>query len=309
MSEQHPKGKNFKNFTKVDFAITEPVNINLDELDIIGGLGNLQNFESFHHLFLGRFSEKEMYEKIRATGMIAHLNSMGFDDLKLVIDKDENGIYYLKIYWQEQIPENQLLDLRVSENYFMPDKKFLPANEEVIPYDMILIEWLSAKNPRESFTKERPQLPGQSSPGLGILKYCFKLLYNVSSEIFKDGYFDIPNHLHGAIMYSKQFKFFDPVQEAVVRAITRDLKEYSLSDISWGVITQTIIDLTEDRPVLYEPSEQVHYVSDRMKRYFESEKYVTTFKEHYHRKKYRLNHGEMLGKREEILKYKRIEDL
>lgn len=309
MPDQHPKGKNFKNFTKVDLAIPEPADISFSELDIIGNLGNLQNFNSFNDLFLGRFTKQEMYEKIAETGMLSHLKSIGFDDIELVIDRDENHIHYLKLYWKDIIPENQLLDLRVSENFFMPDKKFFEADEEIFPYDMILIEWLSARNPRGTFTKERPQLPGQSSPGLGILKYCFRLLYNLSSEIFKDGYFDIPNHIHGAIMYSKQFKFFDPVQEAFLRAIIRDLDDYSLADISWGIITGTIIDIAEDRPVLYEPSEQVHYISERMKKYFTSEKYIAAFKEYYHKKRYRLDYENMLRKREEILRYNKIEDL
>ncbi|MBO8158290.1 hypothetical protein [Thermosyntropha sp.] len=281
MPQINIKDKNFKNFTKLDFNIAERINIDLAESDVIDNLGNLQNLTSVRKLFLGKFSEEDLYNMIESIGMLDHLKSMGFSDIHLVIDKDENYINYLKLYWKDESPENQLLDLRVSEHMFMPNKVFFEEEDEVQPYDMILIEWLSARNPLGVFDEKRPQLPGQSSPGLGILKYCFKILYNVSSEIFKDGYFDIPNHIHGAIMYSKKFKFFDPVQEAMLRAIMRDLEKYSLSDISWGIITKTIIDLDENIPAVYEPSEQVHYISDRMRKYFESKKYVTTFKKYY----------------------------
>ncbi|SHG37632.1 hypothetical protein SAMN02745221_00040 [Thermosyntropha lipolytica DSM 11003] len=308
MHQQHPKGKDFKNFTKIELPAAS-LDIELDELDIMGNLGNVKNFSSFSKLFLNRFTEEELYAMLKAIGMIKHLGEMGFSDIQMVIDRDENDIHYLNLYWKEPLPENQLLDLRVSESLFMPAKEFFAANEEVLPYDMIVIEWLSSRNPLGTFTAERPQLPGQKSPGLGILKYCFKLLYNVSSQIFKDGYFDIPTHMHGAIMYSKQFKFFDPVQEAMVRAITRDLKEYSLADISWGIITGTIIDIAENKPAVYEPSEQVHYISERMAKYFHSPQYINTFQEHYHKKKYRLLYEEMVRKREEILSHTRIEDL
>ncbi|QGU00329.1 hypothetical protein SYNTR_1735 [Candidatus Syntrophocurvum alkaliphilum] len=174
---------------------------------------------------------------------------------------------------------------------------------------MILIEWLSAKNPLANFDKNKPQLPGQSSPGLGILKYCFQLLQNISNEVFKDGFLDILDHMHGAIMYSKKFKFFDPVQEAILRAVMRDLKNYSLVDISWGVITETIIDLDKNAPAVYDPGEQVHYVSSRMENYFKSTKYVATFEKYYKKKKYSLNYEEMVRKREEILLTKKIEEL
>ena len=174
---------------------------------------------------------------------------------------------------------------------------------------MILVEWLSAQNPRGVFDEKRPQLPGQSKPGLGVLKYCFQLLPVVSGEVFKDGFLDIPTHMHGAMMYSKAFKFFDPVQEAILRAVMRDLKNYSLADVSWGVITETIIDLDKNRPAIYDPGEQIHYVSKRMKKYFESPKYIKTFNKYYYRKKYRFDYEAMVRKREEILRTKKIEDL
>ncbi len=89
----------------------------------------------------------------------------------------------------------------------------------------------------------------------------------------------------------------------------RDLKDYSLADVSWGVITETIIDLDKNRPAIYDPGEQIHYVSKRMQKYFESPKYIKTFNKYYYRKKYRFDYEEMVCKREEILLTKKIEDI
>lgn len=289
------------------FDIVEPTfKLDIDFSDIDLGLGNLANE---NQLFLGRFSEQEIWDTIESIGLLKHLESMGFSEIQIDVERDENYINYLKMYWKDKIPENQLLDLRVSEHTFIPHERFLEEGAERELYDMILIEWLSAKNPLADFDDKRPQLPGQRRPGLGILKYCFQLLYDVSSKVLKDGFLDIPTHMHGAMMYSKKFKFFDPVQEAILRAAMRDLKDYSLADISWGVITETIIDLDKDQPAVYDPGEQIHYVSDRMRRYFESPKYVTTFNKFYNRKKYYFDYEEMVRKREEILLTKKIEDL
>jgi len=174
---------------------------------------------------------------------------------------------------------------------------------------MIVIEWLSAKNPMKKFDGEKPQLPGQTNPGLGVLKYCFEMLYIMAKEVFKDGFLDIPDHMHGAIMYSKKFKFFDPAHEGIIRAMGRDLRKYSLSDISWGAITETIIDLDTNKPALYDPCEQIHYVSERMKKYFDSKDYKAVLMKYYEKKKYFFDYEEMVKRRDEILKCKKIEDL
>lgn len=309
MTEKNvPKENKLKSFKKADLSITDTFNFDFTNIDLGSAMEDLDILMGSKKLFLGRFSETDMKNMIQSAGILKHLESMGFSDILIDIDRDENHIYYLKLYWNDKTPK-LLLDLRVSEHSFVPQERFFEEGFDIKPYDMILIEWLSAKNPLAVFDKNRPQLPGQSAPGLGILKYCFQLLYNISNEVLKDGFFDIPNHMHGAIMYSKKFKFFDPVHEAIMRAVMRDLKNYSLADISWGVITKTIIDLHKNEPAVYDPGEQVHYVSNDMKNYFTSAKYVTTFKKYYSRKKYQFNYAEMVRKREEILLTQKIEDL
>lgn len=297
------KENKLKSFIKVGPDIADLFNSDID-LNC-----NFQSLATSKKLFLGRFSEKDLENMSQSIGLLRHLESIGFSVIHIDIDRDENYINYFKLYWKDKIPENQLLDLRVSEHIFIPHERFFEEGFEIETYDMIFIEWLSAQNPLADFDQNRPQLPGQSRPGLGILKYCFQLLYNVSNEVLKDGFLDIPDHMHGAIMYSKKFKFFDPVQEAILRAVMRDLENYSLADISWGVITETIIDIYKDKPAVYDPGEQVHYVSNRMKKYFESPKYIATFKKYYQKKKYYFNYEEMVRKREEILLTRKIETL
>lgn len=308
-SDPVDKKNKLKNFTKTGLGLGNPLDINIQNIDLTDTLNSFQGLSGSRKLFLGRFNENDLTEIIGSIGLTSHLESIGFDKLIIDIDKDENYIYYLKLYWKNKDFENQLIDLRVSDNIFVPDKRFFGENENPPHYDMITIEWLSSRNPLKQFDEQKPQLPGQTNPGLGVLKYCFRLLYIVAREIYKDGFLDIPDHMHGAIMYSKKFKFFDPVHEAILRAVMRDLKDYSLSDISWGVITETIIDKHKNIPAVYDPGEQIHYVSRRMTKYFKSPKYIDTFNKYYKRKKYYFDYNEMVRKREEILKSKKITDL
>src|SRR5208337_5060579 len=114
--------------------------------------------------FLGRFDDKELFDMIDKIGLLKHLNSLGFNKLLIELDYDENGINYFKLYWDKKIHENQLIDLRVSETSFMPDSRYFEEGTEITPYEMIVIEWLSARNPMKIFNNNRPQLPGQVNP-------------------------------------------------------------------------------------------------------------------------------------------------
>lgn len=268
------------------------------------------SFKTQKPLLLNRFSEHDMFSIMQKTGMIEALNRHGFDDLNAFIDKDDANVYYLKLYSGAPDPGNMLMDLRVTETRFMPKAHFFPDDSFLPAYDMVVIEWLSLQNTHsENFSSDRPQLPGQTRPGLGILNYCFAMMYDVARQVSKDGFLDIPEHLHGAIMYSKKFMFFDPANEALLRAVLRDLRGYSMSDLSWGIITKTIVNEVTGEPEIYTPSEQIYYASERMKGYFESHMYKSTFKKLYRKKKYRFDYKKMVQMRAEILKTKNISDV
>lgn len=260
-------------------------------------------------LFLRNFTADALLGIMGKVKLLEHLERLGITDVRVTVDVDEYYVHYMKVYFRDIDPEMLLLDLRLSESRFMPDKSLF-ANEAFTAYDMIVIEWLSAQNPlHREFDREKPQLPGQRKPGLGILNYCFEMMYIVAREIIKDGFLDIPDHMHGAIMYSRKFKFFNPVHEGILRAMMRDLGRYSLADISWGIITHTIIEEYKNQPQQYAPSEQIFYVSDRMRDYFRSKKYLSVYNKYYRRKRFRFEYEEMLKRREEILRSKRIDEL
>ncbi len=241
-------------------------------------------------------------------GLVAHLANLGFHGLFAVIERDEAMIHYLKMYYESVSPQNLLIDLRLSESRFVP-KGDAFANRGIATLDMVVIEWLSAENPKNIFDPSKPQLPGQKKPGLGCLNYLMEMMYIVGREVIKDGFMDIPDHMHGAIMYSRKFIFFNPVHEAILRAIMRDLQGYSLLDISWGMITGTIMDAANGSSQIYDPSEQIFPLSRRMKNYFKSKEYQKKYDEVYKKKKYRFDYQKMIQMRDEILASKSVVEI
>ncbi len=308
MKEKPPKKGLFKYFQPID--ITDVLGedrsgfANIDE-----GLGYFAFNKSTHHLFLNRFNNDEIMGILGNVGLIRHLNSLGFEDIFVELDRDESLIHYLKLYYQKTDPAHLLIDLRVSESRFVPAKKIIDIHGDMPTLDMIVIEWLSSQNPNNEFTTGKPQLPGQKKPGLGCLSYMMDMMYAVGREVIKDGFMDIPDHMHGAIMYSKKFKFFNPVHEAILKAILRDLGAYSLLEISWGMITETIYEKGTGEIQGYNPSEQIFPVSRRMQKYYSSKIYIKKFKEVYNAKRYYLDYEKMVEKRNEIVRKKNVMDL
>jgi hypothetical protein len=288
-----------KNLLKDDFSA----------MDIGESFGYFARMPKKEKNFLNMYSLDALQEIMRKVGLYEHLGSKGFKKILLHIDMDSESIHYLKVYDTEKSPDNLLIDLRVSESRFIPDRKFFEHTSGVITYDMVMIEWLSLQNPRAAFSKDRPQLPGQDKPGLGGLGFLMKMMYAVAEGVVKDGFLDVPDHMHGAVMYSRTFKFFNPSHEAILRAILRDLRNYSLYDLSWGMITGSIIDKSTGEPQVYDPSEQLFPVSRRIMDYFESKWYVKKFKKVYGEKKYIFDYAKMVETREAILKEKDPADL
>lgn len=299
--EKNPKTAALKYFTPV--SSSEIISKKVSGIDLSGALKGLSGTGS-NDLFLKRLSVEDCYRLFEESGFLDYLKSIGLRDIKIKVSEDEYGINYLKLYYKAENPANLLMDLRVTESSFNPDTSICGEDTFAGPLYMVVIEWLSLQNPFKDFDDTRPRLPGQEKPGLGALNYCFKLMYAFGSELVKDGFMDVPDHMSGAIMYSRKFKFFDPRHEAILHAVIRDLEGYSLRDISWGMITKTVIDEYKNIPQVYDPSEQIFPTSDRMKKYFKSRRYTAVYNKYYKRKRYRFDYEKMIEKREEILKKK-----
>jgi hypothetical protein len=279
------------------------------ELSDIGENFGFFSRGSREKLFLSKYTDADLRKIMERVGLVKHLAGRGFESLIVEIGIDESDVHQMRVYCDEKSYDNVLIDLKLSDTRFVPDQKFLEESSGIVTLDMVVIEWLSIQDPRAVFSGEKPQLPGQERPGLGALRYFMDMMYIVAEGVTKDGFMDVPDHMHGAVMYSRNFKFFNPSHEGVLRAIVRDLSKYSLSDISWGMITGTVIDTSTGSPQVYDPSEQIFPVSDRIQKYFKSKKYMKKFNEIYKKKTYSFDYRKMVELRTRILKKKNPADL
>lgn len=76
------KGSRLKSFTKVDLINTD--------IDLSGINWSFQSLIDSRDLYLGRFSEKDIRNIIRSIGLLDYLESLGFSDVHIDINRDEN---------------------------------------------------------------------------------------------------------------------------------------------------------------------------------------------------------------------------
>ena len=82
-------------------------------------------------------------------------------------------------------------------------------------YETIAIEWMSLQNPYGEFTKDRPQLPGQQKPGLGVASKAVELLIIMAWRLNLSGLLNTPDHYHNAYLYSRIFYYLNPLLFAI----------------------------------------------------------------------------------------------
>jgi len=138
---------------------------------------------------------------------------------------------------------------------------------------MLVIHWLVLSSPDGTFTVDRPRLPGQEKPGLGLLNPTIALLKAFSRELSVDGVLDVPDHFHTALFYSRAFRYLDPEAEGRFLAIARDLSGVPLTLASDAIREGCLVDRRTGAPIPWPAAEQVIALRGPLRRFLRSPSY------------------------------------
>ena len=230
-------------------------------------------------LFLGRYNEEQIRAKLERHKILPMLRTYGFHPLILNVESDGLIEHRIVIHTGEMRYDKILLELRLREGVFKVREavnKTHPDLMKLLEIDnvaMLWIDWLLLQNPFIEFNSQKPPLPEQKYPGLGILNSVVPLIGEFASETYKQAVLDIPEHFHGALFYAKWMKFFNPEMEGKMRAILRDLAKYNLALISWGIKLGGLVNTKKGYFEDWKPGEQIYALSPGVKNYFESSLY------------------------------------
>jgi hypothetical protein len=220
----------------------------------------------------GRFDEEAVRLRLSRSGILSGLALRGYPDPRLVLDCRDPGEQRVLLFAGAATPERLLLETRLELQSFRPRKSIGPFTG-ASSFLMLIIHWLSLSDPDRAFTPDRPRLPGQRRPGLGILPQSLSLLHDLGRELGIDGILDVPDHYHTAFFYSRVFRFLDPDIEGKFQAMVRDLRGAPLALVSEAIALGCLFEAETSAPLRFEPAEQVLPVRGELKKYFRSGEY------------------------------------
>lgn len=263
------------------------VDFDLDERDLF----NLNIGQRGDNLFLGYFSENGLRIIFEKYKIKKKLNKLGFNNLHLDIDTSDAYKHKVIVKNYKNGSIERLIELVVKKDVLEIDMPFdskLNGNK----YDVLTVEWLKMQNPRAKFSKQRPKLPGQEFPGLGIGSEALELLIMAARRLGLLGVINIPDHYHNAFFYSKIFNYENPRDEAKLHALIRDTKGRHISNVAWAIERRILIDKNKNEPFkwfikrqvlpltrewykLYRSKEYKNYVRKRQKKYHFEIQHIT----------------------------------
>ncbi|MEE9165871.1 MAG: hypothetical protein V3U24_00195 [Candidatus Neomarinimicrobiota bacterium] len=248
-------------------------------------MGDVDLFTNLAHgrgtfLFLGQYSGRGILSALDKLGILAQLRQRGLYNISVEVDTSRPFQHLLRFFHTETGEEHLICEVVVRRAFFsLPEG--IRLGKSTKPYDILIVEWLLLQNPLGKFTKDRPQLPGQEFPGLGLSSETFEILYWISRRLKTDGVLIVPNYLHSAIMYSREFLFVDPHGEAMLKKIKRGLlKTTDLTQVTWACHEEKILEQGKNRYLKWQPSEMILPVSKTMNDYFYSMYYRSQISMH-----------------------------
>jgi hypothetical protein len=211
--------------------------------------------------FLDYYSLPGMELTLERAGLLDRLRSLGFSHPTLEFDLDNPAGDTVRLYGDARKTE-LLMEGRVRiDRATVPDAALLR------------IEWLLMQNPRAPFTAQRPRLPGQKHPGLGLLPDVMSLLIVACDRLGLDGLLFVPAHYHTAVKGRKYLRLLDPADEAFLRALEEALKGIPLPSATHAVEQKRVVDARTGRFVSWRSMPMVFPVTDRLKEKVAGEEY------------------------------------
>jgi hypothetical protein len=223
-------------------------------------------------LWLGRFSETEILRSLEECGFLKGLRALRLQPVVLTIAALEPFLQALKLFHMQPDAQHLLAEFRLQEKPLAPKIRREDGLGEPLPR-VLAIEWLVLQNTAATFAPERPILPGQRFPGLGLARCVLQWLIALAQELQVEGLTNHPEYFHNAYLYRDRFHFYDPRKEGLVQALTRDLLRDSLAQTAWGLEFGCACD--ENGQVFsWESDLLILPLSQRLEKYFRTEEYL-----------------------------------
>jgi hypothetical protein len=135
---------------------------------------------------------------------------------------------------------------------------------------VLVVEWLALQDPRAVFTRERPRLPGQTYPGLGLGRQLYTRVLGWAAQWGKDALVNVPAYFHNAKFYAPPFAFLSAAEQGRFEALCRDLADVPVAEASAALQAGRVLDVATGEPVTWSPGDMVAALSPAVREYLSS---------------------------------------
>lgn len=226
-------------------------------------------------LILSRYDAPAIHRLFAEGGIFRALERRGFSDLTVTIDVEGRALPHVLLLGRKGSERYLLLDACVGEAVVRPD--FFRHCGYVVerPIELAVVHWVREEDPTAAFPADRPALPLQQHPGLGVLRLAFRVLIRMASELGRDGVVSVPKFFHDAVIFfhSRLFLFLDGEEQGRFEALVRDLRQLSLRDASVALATGGVRNQYGE-VVAWAPGYLVFPLSAILTAYFHSPQYA-----------------------------------
>jgi hypothetical protein len=220
--------------------------------------------------FLGRFDRAAVEREMDASGILKVLAARGYPKVRIRLDAGD-GEHRLRLLPPRG--EEPLVELRASELTVVTDEPVLRAHDVDLLY-VLAVHWFTLQNPGATFTEDRPKLPGQKHPGLGIGRRFYGWLMTWAHEWGKDGLLNFPEYYHNAVFYSSMFRFVSPSRQGRFEALRRDLAKLHVCEASAAVDQGRVVEEPGTAPFRWQAAEMISPITRGLKSALESKPYA-----------------------------------
>ena len=199
--------------------------------------------------FLDYYGDEGMQLALSRYGLYEALEGRGYRDFEYAMHvRDERHTLIVSASHDQLDTPARLVELVVRRDRLVPSG--LPGLEG--DYEVLTVDWLMMQDPLRNFVPEKPRLPGQEAPGLGMADFVLEMLYRIVERLDLDGLLTTGEHFHNAVMYRTELAFLDPVAGGRCIALEEALLErekLSLAEASWAVEWGLVEVCDSDDPV------------------------------------------------------------
>lgn len=193
---------------------------------------------------LGHYTAEGIEYGLHTFGLLTAVTRMGYENLRVEVTRVPLGDR-MRLLGEAEGVEHVLV-----EGVYERQELRGPNGEGPAP--ILFVHWLTLRHPRGRFAPERPQLPGQDVPGLGMAREASLMLERMAARLELAGVGHRPSWYHIAFATRHGFRFVDPAVQGRFQALNRDLAGVPLLERTHAVAEGRVT--LDGQPWTWEPA-------------------------------------------------------